>query len=45
MAGAGAVGGHEGFGAPYELPNDGYNETCAAVAMCLWNERLFLLAR
>ncbi len=41
--GVGAVGGHEGFGAPYELPNNGYNETCAAVAMCLWNQRLFLL--
>ena len=41
--GVGAVGGHEGFGAPYELPNDGYNETCAAIAMCLWNQRMFQL--
>jgi len=29
--GLGAVAGHEGFGADYELPNDGYLETCAAV--------------
>jgi DUF1680 family protein len=41
--GVGAIAGHEGFGAPYQLPNNGYNETCAAIAMCLWNERMFLL--
>jgi DUF1680 family protein len=41
--GVGAVAGHEGFGAPYELPNNGYNETCAAIALCLWNQRMFLL--
>lgn len=41
--GIGAVAGHEGFGAPYDLPNNGYNETCAAIALCLWNQRLFLL--
>ncbi len=41
--GVGAIAGHEGFGAPYELPNNGYSETCAAIAMCLWNQRMFLL--
>ncbi len=37
---------HEGeaFGANYELPNlTAYNETCAAIANCLWNHRMFLL--
>jgi len=37
------VGMSEGFGEAYRLPNDGYNETCAAVASCFWNHRLFLL--
>ena len=41
--GVGAIAGQEGFGAPYQLPNNGYNETCAAIAMCLWNQRMFLL--
>lgn len=41
--GVGAVGGHEGFGPPYHLPNRAYNETCAAIAMALWNHRMFLL--
>lgn len=41
--GVGAVAGSEGFGAPYVLPNKAYNETCAAVAMALWNHRMFLL--
>jgi DUF1680 family protein len=42
--GIGAAGGHEGFGAPYELPNmTAYNETCASVGMDFWNHRLFLL--
>jgi hypothetical protein len=42
--GIGAVGGHEGFGEPYELPNlDAYCETCAAIANALWNYRMFLL--
>lgn len=42
--GIGAAGGHEGFGAPYELPNmSAYNETCASVGMDYWNHRLFLL--
>lgn len=42
--GIGAAGGHEGFGAPYELPNmTAYNETCASVGMDFWNHRQFLL--
>ena len=42
--GIGAAGGHEGFGAPYELPNmTAYNETCASVGMDFWNYRQFLL--
>jgi len=42
--GVGAAGGHEGFGAPYDLPNaTAYNETCASVGMDYWNHRLFLL--
>ena len=42
--GIGAAGGHEGFGAPYDLPNmTAYNETCASVGMDFWNQRLFLL--
>jgi DUF1680 family protein len=42
--GIGAAGGHEGFGAPYDLPNmTAYNETCASVGMDYWNERQFLL--
>jgi DUF1680 family protein len=42
--GIGAVGGHEGFGPAYELPNlEAYCETCAAIANALWNYRMFLL--
>jgi DUF1680 family protein len=33
----------EAYGADYELPNDGYNETCAAIALMMWNHRMFLL--
>ena len=34
----------EAFGEDYELPNaSAYNETCAAIANALWNERMFLL--
>lgn len=34
----------EAFGDAYELPNrEAYNETCAAIANCLWNYRMFLL--
>ena len=42
--GIGARHGGEAFGANFELPNDSaYNETCAAVANALWNQRMFLL--
>ena len=42
--GIGAEGGHEGFGGPYELPNQrAYCETCAAIANVFWNHRLFLM--
>ena len=42
--GVGARGGIEGFGADYELPNaSAYCETCAAIAIALWNHRMFLL--
>lgn len=34
----------ESFGNQYELPNEtAYNETCAAIANCMWNHRMFLL--
>ena len=33
---------HEAFAGNYDLPNDGaYNETCAAIANALWNQRMF----
>jgi DUF1680 family protein len=42
--GIGARPAGEMFGSDYELPNKtGYNETCAAIANCLWNHRMFLL--
>ena len=42
--GIGAEPNNEGFGPGYELPNaTAYNETCAAIALMLWNHRLFLL--
>ncbi len=41
--GIGARHGGEAFGADYELPNqEAYCETCAAIASCLWNQRMFL---
>lgn len=41
--GVGSVGGHEGFGEPYDLPNDkAYCETCAGIANVFWNHRMFL---
>ena len=40
----GAVGDGERFGDNYELPNaTAYNETCAAIGLVFWNERMFLL--
>jgi DUF1680 family protein len=42
--GIGARPGGEAFGENYELPNaTAYNETCAAIANALWNQRMFLL--
>jgi DUF1680 family protein len=42
--GVGARHSGEAFGADYELPNEtAYNETCAAIANCMWNHRMFLL--
>lgn len=42
--GIGAEPKYEGFGPDYELPNaTAYTETCAAIALMLWNQRLFLL--
>ncbi|HKJ68420.1 MAG TPA: glycoside hydrolase family 127 protein [bacterium] len=42
--GIGAQHGGEAFGDAYQLPNaTAYNETCAAIANMLWNQRMFLL--
>lgn len=42
--GVGARHDGEAFGADYELPNmTAYNETCAAIAQCYLNLRLFML--
>lgn len=42
--GIGARHAGESFGDNYELPNaSAYNETCAAIANALWNQRMFLL--
>ncbi len=40
--GTGALARGEAYGANYELPHDGYNETCAALAFMNWNHRMFL---
>src|SRR4051812_35550012 len=41
--GIGASADNEGFTTPYDLSNDSaYCETCAAIGMALWNERMFL---
>jgi uncharacterized protein len=42
--GVGALSKGEAYGADYELPADGYNETCAAIALMMWNHRMFLLS-
>ena len=42
--GIGAKHAGEAFGENYDLPNlSAYNETCAAIANMLWNQRMFLL--
>lgn len=44
--GIGSSGSNEGFTTPFDLPNDSaYCETCAAIGMGLWNDRMFLLTR
>jgi DUF1680 family protein len=41
--GVGARPDGEAYGGNYELPNDPYNETCAAIANVYWNHRMFML--
>lgn len=41
--GVGALERNEAYGGDYDLPDNGYNETCAAVALMMWNHRMFLL--
>ncbi len=42
--GIGATREGEAFGKPYDLPNStAYSETCANLATCFWNHRMFLL--
>jgi DUF1680 family protein len=42
--GIGAQGSNEGFGKPYDLPNEmAYCETCASVGMVFWNQRMNML--
>ena len=41
--GVGASHRGEAYGGDYELPNQPYNETCAAIANVYWNHRMFLL--
>ena len=41
--GVGAESHGEMYGGDYDLPNDAYNETCAAIALMMWNHRMFLL--
>ncbi len=43
--GLGASHGGESFGDPYDLPHDGYCETCAQIANVMWNQRMFLYHR
>ena len=38
--GIGATAAHEAFGAAYDLPNEAYNETCAALGLALFAGRL-----
>ena len=42
--GVGARATGESYGVDYDLRNDGYNETCAALALMMWNHRMFLLS-
>jgi hypothetical protein len=41
--GIGSSASNEGITLPFDLPNDtAYCETCAAIGMALWNQRMFL---
>ncbi len=40
--GVGPIQHGEAYGTDYELPNACYNETCAAIALMMWNQRMFL---
>jgi DUF1680 family protein len=42
--GVGALQRNEAYGGDYDLPDDGYNETCAAVGLMMWNHRMVLLS-
>lgn len=42
--GVGALERGEAYGGDYDLPDEGYNETCAAVALMMWNHRMFLMS-
>jgi DUF1680 family protein len=44
IGGLGAIAGHEGFGPDYELPNDGYLETCAAIGAGFFHHNMNLLS-
>jgi DUF1680 family protein len=40
--GIGSESSNEGFGKPYDLPNQtAYCETCSSIGLVLWNERMF----
>src|SRR3954451_3077264 len=42
--GVGPSAHNDGFTVPYDLPNDSaYDETCAAIGMALWSQRMTLL--
>jgi DUF1680 family protein len=42
--GVGSLEHNEAYGGDYDLPDAGYNETCAAVALMMWNHRMFLMS-
>lgn len=41
--GIGSTGNNEGFTTAYDLPNQSYAETCAAIGLVFWNHRLLQL--
>jgi len=42
IGGLGSIAGHEGFGPDYELPNNGYLETCAAIGAAFFHHNMNL---